>query len=52
MNIEDPKIIEEDKDFRVEFWIIGWRFHSAKMPILQARILYKQITGSDYPDEM
>lgn len=37
------KIVErEDKYYRVEFWIDGWKFHSAKMPLKQAETLLHQ----------
>ena len=37
--IDDVKIIEDKKYFRIEFFIGKWKFHSAKMPILQAEEL-------------
>ncbi|KKL51048.1 hypothetical protein LCGC14_2299380 [marine sediment metagenome] len=40
----DVYIEEHDKYFRVEFWIDGWKFHSAKMPIEQAEKLRKKFT--------
>jgi len=38
MNV-DVQIIEDDKYFRLEFWIDDWKFHTAKMPIEQAKKL-------------
>jgi len=40
----DVSIVEEDKYFRVVFWINDWKFHSAKMPIKQAEKLRKKFT--------
>ena len=35
----DVMIVEDDKYFRLVFWINDWKFHSAKMPIKQAEKL-------------
>ena len=40
----DVLIVPDGTYFRVEFWIDDWKFHTAKMPKLQAKKLRCKFT--------
>jgi len=37
-------IVPDGEYFRIEFWVDDWKFHSAKMPMLQAEKLQAKFT--------
>jgi len=44
-------IVPDGKYFRLEFWVDDWKFHTAKMPELQAEKLKAKFKVEEDKDE-